>query len=74
MELKYKIMTRERWTFLNSRGNPVEGYRITFMLEDGTVDWVDVPEKLYNPEAVAKAIEEKIIRHQAILELGEEIL
>jgi hypothetical protein len=74
MAMKYKIMMRERWTFLNSRGNPVDGYRITFMLEDGTVDWVDIPEKQYNPDAVESAIQEKIIRHEAVLGLGEEII
>jgi hypothetical protein len=74
MAMKYKIMMRERWTFLNSRGNPVDGYRITFMLEDGTVDWVDIPEKQFNPDAVEQAINEKIIRHEAVLGLGEEII
>jgi hypothetical protein len=74
MAMKYKIMMRERWTFLNSRGNPVDGYRITFMLEDGTVDWVDIPEKQFNPDAVEQAIQEKIIRHEAVLGLGEEII
>jgi hypothetical protein len=74
MAMKYKIMMRERWTFLNSRGNPVDGYRITFMLEDGTVDWVDIPEKQFNPDAVEQAIQEKIIRHESVLGLGEEII
>lgn len=74
MALKFKIMSRERWTFLNARGNPVDGYRITFMMEDGTIDYVDVPEKQYNPDTVADMIAEKIARHEAVLGLGEEIL
>jgi hypothetical protein len=66
----YQILQVERWTFLDARSNPVNGYRVTFRMEDGTIDFVDIREHELDPKIVGPMIEEKIIRHQAIRELG----
>lgn len=63
----YKILQRERWTFLDARGNPTDGYRVTFEMPDGTVDWVDVPKKQYKKATVDKAIEAAIAIHLAVV-------
>ena len=68
--MEFKIVLRERWTWLNPQRNPVEGYRITFQLADGTVDYVLLPEGQYDPDAVAAAIGEKLARHEAVMQLG----
>ncbi len=68
--MDFEILLKERWTFLNPQGNPVEGYRITFRMADGTTDYIKITEDQLDPEIVGKKIEEKVIRHNAIDELG----
>lgn len=72
--MDFEIVMTERWTFLDELSNPVDGYRITFRLKDGTVDFVHIAEAMYNPEVVGAAIGEKVIRHKAMSELGTEVL
>jgi len=68
--MEYRIVLRERFTFLNALGNPVQGYRVTFEMADGTVDYVNIPEGDYDPDHVRAAITDKIERHQAVAGLG----
>lgn len=63
---KASITLLERVTFLNARLNPVDGYRVTFTMEDGTVDWIDLPVGQYNKANVDKAIAEKVSKHDAV--------
>lgn len=63
----YQVVMRERQLFLDARNNPVNGYRVTFEMADGSVDWVDVSENMYlDPEFVKAKIEEKIEAHDKI--------
>lgn len=64
--MKYEIKLVERVTFLNDRLNPVDGYRVTFELEDGTIDWVDLPKASYNKANVEKAIAEAVKIHSEV--------
>lgn len=66
-EIKYEILQKERWTFLDARHNPVEGYRVTFRLDDGTTDWVDIRKDDYNAKSVKKAIQAAAKIHLAIV-------
>lgn len=61
------ILQRERVTFLDARQNPVDGYRVTFQLPDGTVDWVDLPKSMYTKAKVTKAITAAVKRHSDVL-------
>jgi hypothetical protein len=63
----YEIKLVERVTFLNERSNPVDGYRVTFELSDGTIDWIDLPKAQYNKTNVSKAIEGAIKLHESVL-------
>ena len=65
--MSYQITSIERTTFLNERANPVDGYRVTFVLASGIVDYVDVPKSRYSDETVKAMIEESMKRHQAVL-------
>lgn len=62
-KMEFTIIQRERTTFLDARHNPVDGYRVTFELADGTIDWVDVPKSMYNKKNVDKAIAKAVERH-----------
>ena len=62
----YEIRMVERSTFLNERSNPVDGYRVTFAMTDGTIDWVDVPKAQYEPEFVKAQIDAAIAKHDAL--------
>jgi hypothetical protein len=62
----YEIKMRERVTFLNERSNPVDGYRVTFQLADGTIDWIDLPKAQYNKANVAAAIEAAVTLHESV--------
>jgi len=64
--MTYEIRMVERATFLNERSNPVDGYRVTFAMPDGTVDWVEVPKAQYQPAVVKAQIEALIKQHQAM--------
>lgn len=67
---EYKLALDEPWTFLNARGNPVEGRRLTFELGDGTIVIVDVSHSDYlNKEAVLSKLNEKLEARLALKEL-----
>jgi len=66
----YEVTNVEPWTFLDERGNPVAGYKVTFVYEGGYADWVDVPAKVYSAASVKAAIERKITEHVKVLTLG----
>lgn len=65
--MEYTIIQTERTTFLDARSNPVDGYRVTFRMADGAIDWVDVPKGQYDKGTVALAIEATILRHVDVL-------
>jgi hypothetical protein len=57
----------EPWTFLNARGNPVEGRRLTYRYVDGTVFTVDVSKAdALKPEIVKAKLQEQIDAHEAL--------
>ena len=68
--IAYEVINVEPWTFLDARGNPVAGYKVTFTYEGGFVDWIDIPEKTYNAANVKAAIQNKISKHIEVLTLG----
>jgi len=53
--------------FLNERNNPVDGYRITFTLDNGEVDWVEIPKAQFNPEYVNAEIAAVVKAHEALM-------
>ncbi|MBU2060027.1 MAG: hypothetical protein KKB38_20120 [Gammaproteobacteria bacterium] len=66
----YELVMDEPWTFLNARGNPVEGRRLTFQLADGTVVPVDVSKVDYrNPAVVKEKLEIEIEAHEGLKNL-----
>jgi hypothetical protein len=65
--VSYEIKLVERVTFLNERSNPIDGYRVTFELPEGTIDWIDLPKGQYNKANVAKAIEAALKLHEAVI-------
>lgn len=62
----YTITKADRWTYLDELSNPVDGYRITFVYDDGMVDFVYVPERQYTPEQVHNLIQEKLAVHKEL--------
>lgn len=69
--MAYTFELDEAWTFLNARGNPVQGRRLTYRLDDGTVISVDVTMPEYSQADVVRAkLEEKIAAHEALKALG----
>ena len=65
--MKYQIKLTERTMFLNERNNPVDGYRITFTLDNGEVDWVEIPKAQFNPEYVNAEIAAVVKAHEALM-------
>ena len=65
--MTYEIKMTERATFLNERLNPVDGYRITFQMADGTIDWIELPKAQYNAEAVKAGILLSVKLHESII-------
>ena len=55
-ENEYKIVRVQRWTYLDDLRNPVDGYRIAFVLPSGVTDWVHIPEREYSAERVRALI------------------
>lgn len=65
--LDYSIVLDEPWTFLDARGNPVEGRRLTFELADGGIMIVDVSHANYsNLDLIVSKLEGKIEAHEAL--------
>ena len=65
--MTYKVTLVERATFLNERSNPVDGYRVTYQLDTGIVDWVELPKAAYNAANVKAAIDAAVKLHETIL-------
>lgn len=63
----YTIKLIERVVFLNERHNPVDGYRVTFELPNGVIDWIDLPVAQYNDANVKAAIDKAVKLHDSIL-------
>jgi len=63
----YVLELNELWTFLNARGNPVEGRRLTFRYKDGTMFTVDVSRAdALKPDVIRAKLEEQIEAHEAL--------
>ena len=67
VKMKYTIGKRERTNFIDQRGHAVDGYRIFYTMEDGTVDYVEIEKVKFSAEAVKKAIEDEVKTHQALM-------
>lgn len=65
----YEITLVEEWTFLNPRGNPVEGYRVSFTSAEGYESYVHVERDKMKPEQTDKLILAEIERIRAIYAL-----
>lgn len=64
--MEYTIGKRERTNYLDERGRGVDGYRVYYTMEDGTVDYVEVPKAQFSAGAVKKAIEEEVKVHEEL--------
>jgi len=65
--MEYTLELNEPWTFLNARGNPVEGRRLTFRYIDGTMFTIDVNKAdALRPELIKARLEEQIKAHEAL--------
>ena len=65
--MNYEIGKRERTNFLDERGRGTDGYRVFYTMEDGTVDYVEVPKASFSAETVKAAIEEAIKVHTELM-------
>ena len=66
--MKAELVLDEPWVLLNARGNPADGRRLTFELEDETKVIVDVTRADYrNPEKVKAALIREIEAHESLL-------
>lgn len=63
----YRIVLQERTTALTPRNTPYDAYRFTFMMPDGTVDWVELPADTITPAKVDAAIMEKVKFHLSLV-------
>lgn len=65
--MDYTLELNEPWTFLNARGNPVKGRRLTFKLGDGAVIELDVTKSEYhNPDTVKAKLLKEIAAYESI--------
>jgi hypothetical protein len=68
--MNYTLLLDEPWTFLNARRNPVEGRKLTFELEDGTLVTLNVSMSEYrNPDKVRAKLQDEIEAHSALLSI-----
>lgn len=65
--MEYTIGKRERTNFLDQRGVAVDGYRIYYTMEDGTVDYVEVEKTNASADTIHAMIEEEIALHEALM-------
>ena len=65
--MNYTIGKRQRTNFIDETGHAVDGYRIFFTMEDGTVDYVEIEKSRYNAENVKVAIEADIAKHLEVI-------
>jgi len=66
-QAEYTIIKAQRWTFLDELGNPVDGYRVSFVMPNGMVDYVYIPEREYSKDAIIALIKEKVAKHKEVL-------
>ena len=66
-QAEYTIIKAQRWTFLDELGNPVDGYRVSFVMPNGMVDYVYVPEREYSKDTVLALIKAKVALHKEVL-------
>lgn len=69
MAEEYIVKLVENWTFLNARGNPVAGYRISFETPEGYEGYVEIPRAQLGSEAADEAIKVEIAKLRAVYEL-----
>lgn len=69
MAENYEVTMVEEWTFLNARGNPVEGYRVSFTTTEGIEGYVTVARSKMSKEAVAEAISAEMEKLEGVLGL-----
>ena len=65
--MNYTIGKRVRTNFIDETGHAVDGYRVFFTMEDGTVDYVEVEKSQYTAENVKAAIEADIEAHLEVI-------
>lgn len=65
----YKIGKRLRTNFLDGRDMAVDGYRVYFTMEDGTVDYIEIEKSQFNVDNVKTAIEASIQEHEELAAL-----
>ena len=66
-QAEYTIIKAQRWTFLDELSNPVDGYRVSFVMPNGMVDYVYVSEREYSKDTVIALIKEKVAKHKEVL-------
>jgi hypothetical protein len=63
----YVLELNEPWTFLNARGNPVEGRRMTFRYVDDTIFVVDVSKAdALKLDVITAKLRDQIDAHEAL--------
>ena len=65
--MEYTISKRERTTFLDARGRAVDGYRVWYMMADGTPDYIEIEKGQYNAANVKAMIEAEIAVHEELM-------
>ena len=65
--MEYTIGKRERTNFLDDRDRAVDGYRVWYKMEDGTVDYVEIEKGQYNAANVKAMIEKDIAEHLEVI-------
>lgn len=64
--MDYTITRTLRTNFIDEAGMATDGYRVHFVMEDGTADYVEVPKAKYNRKFVEEAIEVVIAAHAEV--------
>lgn len=67
----YTVEAVTKRTILDPRGRMQAVYEVIFVTETGVRDTVEIAEKDYAPEKVAKLLDELTIAHDAVMKLGE---
>lgn len=66
--MNYRIGKRQRTNFVDETGHAVDGYRVYYTMEDGTVDYVEIEKSQYTAGNVRAAIEAEIEEHVKLIE------
>lgn len=68
MAQKFTLVQDEPWIFLDVRKNPINGRKLTYRVEDGTVIEINVTMHEYgNVEAVKGKLRETLNAHAGVL-------